>query len=229
MSTTARMIDKDLGFHRFIVRVGTVMTLSFGGAGLLVLHTYATSLHCLGNTAGKFVLAALVLSVAAAVSGATCFTSFASRTGTDTQWDQKIRQLSRAMFLLAWFFFCLFVVTGGPFGFSPKFSPNGQLILAIDLIFLYFTLRHQTVVRLLQRLLVPSYAKRSLPRKRVPGNFTGMQLSIADCHCPVCGHDFTNEPPVFCGRCNTPHHRDCFEFTGHCSIFGCPGARSLRL
>jgi len=32
--------------------------------------------------------------------------------------------------------------------------------------------------------------------------------------------------PLRCERCRTPHHRECWEYTGKCSIFGCGGDRA---
>ena len=29
------------------------------------------------------------------------------------------------------------------------------------------------------------------------------------------------EELVFCGRCKTPHHRECWLYAGRCSVFGC--------
>jgi hypothetical protein len=44
--------------------------------------------------------------------------------------------------------------------------------------------------------------------------------------CKVCGEPIV-APGVLCGTCNTPHHRDCWEFIGACSIYGCTGKRSI--
>ncbi|MFO0908794.1 MAG: RING finger protein [Isosphaeraceae bacterium] len=38
--------------------------------------------------------------------------------------------------------------------------------------------------------------------------------------CKVCGEPITT-PGVICTSCRTPHHRDCWEFVGSCSIYGC--------
>lgn len=38
--------------------------------------------------------------------------------------------------------------------------------------------------------------------------------------CKVCGESIV-EPSVVCVLCRTPHHRDCWEFIGSCSIYGC--------
>jgi hypothetical protein len=40
--------------------------------------------------------------------------------------------------------------------------------------------------------------------------------------CKVCGEAIAG-PGVLCASCRTPHHRDCWEFIGSCSIFGCNG------
>ncbi len=41
--------------------------------------------------------------------------------------------------------------------------------------------------------------------------------------CKVCGDAIVDTPWVICASCLTPHHRDCWEFIGACSIFGCQG------
>jgi hypothetical protein len=38
--------------------------------------------------------------------------------------------------------------------------------------------------------------------------------------CKVCGDNIVSEM-VFCRRCKTPHHADCWHFTGACSVYGC--------
>jgi len=44
--------------------------------------------------------------------------------------------------------------------------------------------------------------------------------------CKVCGEPI--EPPtVLCSTCLTPHHRDCWEFVGSCSIYGCSGRQCV--
>ncbi len=40
--------------------------------------------------------------------------------------------------------------------------------------------------------------------------------------CKVCGESIeADAPKVLCKTCKSPHHRDCWEFIGGCSIFGC--------
>lgn len=42
--------------------------------------------------------------------------------------------------------------------------------------------------------------------------------------CQVCGEPIT-EDMVFCRSCETPHHRECWDYTGRCSIYGCSQTR----
>ncbi len=38
--------------------------------------------------------------------------------------------------------------------------------------------------------------------------------------CRICGEEI-REGLVFCGRCKTPHHRECWQYVGRCSVFAC--------
>jgi hypothetical protein len=38
--------------------------------------------------------------------------------------------------------------------------------------------------------------------------------------CGVCGENLASEI-VVCRRCNTPHHRDCWDYGGSCATYGC--------
>ncbi len=48
----------------------------------------------------------------------------------------------------------------------------------------------------------------------------------AEVICQICGEPITSEV-VFCRRCKTPHHRDCWEYYGACSTYGCRETRYL--
>jgi len=39
--------------------------------------------------------------------------------------------------------------------------------------------------------------------------------------CKVCLEPITDGPIIVCAVCNTPHHRDCWDYVGACSIYGC--------
>jgi hypothetical protein len=41
--------------------------------------------------------------------------------------------------------------------------------------------------------------------------------------CKVCGELVFDDQVIVCKACNTPHHRDCWEYIGGCSIYGCNG------
>jgi predicted RNA-binding Zn-ribbon protein involved in translation (DUF1610 family) len=45
--------------------------------------------------------------------------------------------------------------------------------------------------------------------------------------CPVCGENVIQQL-VFCRRCKTPYHADCWEFVGACSVYGCGEKRYLQ-
>jgi hypothetical protein len=45
--------------------------------------------------------------------------------------------------------------------------------------------------------------------------------------CKVCG-DEIHEQMVVCRRCKTPHHLDCWQYTGSCSVFGCRETKYLQ-
>jgi len=39
--------------------------------------------------------------------------------------------------------------------------------------------------------------------------------------CPTCATDVAEADAVVCPRCETRHHRDCWDYGGGCAIFGC--------
>lgn len=42
--------------------------------------------------------------------------------------------------------------------------------------------------------------------------------------CNICGEEILDQM-VVCRRCRTPHHEDCWHYTGSCSVFGCRETR----
>jgi TM2 domain-containing membrane protein YozV len=44
--------------------------------------------------------------------------------------------------------------------------------------------------------------------------------------CPYCRMPFAEDGPprLFCTSCGTPHHEDCYQENGGCTVFGCPKA-----
>ena len=50
---------------------------------------------------------------------------------------------------------------------------------------------------------------------------------LEDARCGVCGESLANEI-VVCRRCNTPHHRDCWQFGGGCATYAC-GSRECTV
>lgn len=44
--------------------------------------------------------------------------------------------------------------------------------------------------------------------------------------CPYCRMPFEEQgpPKIFCTACGMPHHEDCYQENGGCTVFGCPQA-----
>jgi Prokaryotic RING finger family 1 len=39
--------------------------------------------------------------------------------------------------------------------------------------------------------------------------------------CQVCGDEIAGHEMVYCQRCKTPHHDECWQYVGACSVYGC--------
>lgn len=39
--------------------------------------------------------------------------------------------------------------------------------------------------------------------------------------CKVCLEPINGGPVALCASCHTPHHGECWEYVGGCSIYGC--------
>jgi hypothetical protein len=50
---------------------------------------------------------------------------------------------------------------------------------------------------------------------------------LEDSRCGVCGEGLASDI-VVCSRCNTPHHQDCWQYSGGCATYGC-GSRDCVL
>jgi hypothetical protein len=46
--------------------------------------------------------------------------------------------------------------------------------------------------------------------------------------CKVCGEPISRGEVIVCASCSTPHHRDCWEYVGACSIYGCNGKVGVK-
>ena len=51
-------------------------------------------------------------------------------------------------------------------------------------------------------------------------------MEDGDAICRVCGDDL-QENIVFCRKCHTPHHRDCWSYFGACSTYACGETRFI--
>ena len=63
---------------------------------------------------------------------------------------------------------------------------------------------------------------------RDPGIQWGESLEKLSGRCPICTTGL-REPLIRCPRCRSPHHRECWEYLGHCATYGCdpsPGRKA---
>ncbi|MDA1050077.1 MAG: hypothetical protein O3C40_06305 [Planctomycetota bacterium] len=58
------------------------------------------------------------------------------------------------------------------------------------------------------------------------GTIPKAKLSLKEVICQVCGEPVKLDA-VFCRSCKTPHHKDCWEYYGACSTYGCGQRRYL--
>jgi hypothetical protein len=52
-------------------------------------------------------------------------------------------------------------------------------------------------------------------------------VSISGGECQICGANMTDHV-VFCSKCRTPHHEECWSYNGACSTYGCREIRYTR-
>jgi hypothetical protein len=62
--------------------------------------------------------------------------------------------------------------------------------------------------------------------QREPG-IAEVQIQSAIGICQICGSEMPSQV-VFCARCRTPHHEECWRYTGQCSTYGCREIRFTR-
>jgi hypothetical protein len=55
----------------------------------------------------------------------------------------------------------------------------------------------------------------------------GVAAEAVDPTCQVCGSKIPADLRVYCRRCRTPHHKDCWEFNGQCSTYACGEKRNM--
>lgn len=54
----------------------------------------------------------------------------------------------------------------------------------------------------------------------------GLLEGRRDVRCGVCGDELLDRC-VTCAKCQTPHHRECWEYGGGCSVYACGSTRSV--
>ncbi len=54
------------------------------------------------------------------------------------------------------------------------------------------------------------------------------RASLAESQCQVCGASLGQGAVVYCRRCATPHHEECWTYATECSTFACRERRFVR-
>ncbi|MCO6457819.1 MAG: hypothetical protein J5I93_21140 [Pirellulaceae bacterium] len=81
--------------------------------------------------------------------------------------------------------------------------------------------RHAAELDEFVRLALDLYDQAILTQTEGIEFIDGDQVQIVDdARCQVCGDAITSDM-VFCRRCKTPHHQECWHYYGSCSTYGC--------
>jgi len=62
---------------------------------------------------------------------------------------------------------------------------------------------------------------------RAPEEAAVMKMETAAGECQVCGEKMESRV-IFCAKCRTPHHEECWSYIGQCSTFACREIRFTR-
>jgi hypothetical protein len=83
--------------------------------------------------------------------------------------------------------------------------------------------RSRLELQLASALLRDALKMRPAPTKAPEMEFA----SISGGECQICGANMTDHV-VFCSKCRTPHHEECWSYNGACSTYGCREIRYTR-
>lgn len=114
-----------------------------------------------------------------------------------------------------------------------------RLFLANDNIYVSFS-RHELLVKKLSfikdlhtlreftKLAIGLYDQAVLPTDEgIEFVKSASPPKLTEALCQICGETIESGV-VFCRRCKTPHHRECWEYYGACSTYGCLETSYLR-
>lgn len=62
-----------------------------------------------------------------------------------------------------------------------------------------------------------------------PDDFVQLEMTYVEQHsstCMICGVEVGDRGAVDCAKCNTRHHKDCWDYNGRCSTYGCHSRRA---
>ena len=118
---------------------------------------------------------------------------------------------------------------------SAFWAQNTQIAFGLWMFAIFFAYLHQRKV-VNERIAYQSFFKALRQRLKNSQSFHGKKLPAPaenteklpaktqqqEGRCPVCGCQVEKaDAAVNCPRCQTTHHRECWDYTGGCAIFGC--------
>jgi hypothetical protein len=112
--------------------------------------------------------------------------------------------------------------------FGTWYSPDLQLSISSGKLQITRHRSLRSAAELMRFVALAEIVYRSLAYGRNPGiEFTSPLPQVtADAVCRVCG-DQLAASIVTCASCQTPHHLDCWQYFGSCSVYGCGQKRYL--
>ena len=126
-------------------------------------------------------------------------------------WSSVPRYILDTYYAQRYFKIAAFVITGG-FPFAWLLS-GSCLALGANLIGQRSQLR-----------ALPALEENPIPSDTNKPELVLLEGAKSQANCPVCGCNCDEEPRV-CTRCHTPHHYECWDYSGGCAIFGCDEKR----
>jgi hypothetical protein len=103
------------------------------------------------------------------------------------------------------FFFDLHLIIGGG---TLRVTKRTDIVAEPDL---------RNFVHAFEGLFLALVAARSVGMEFLPSS---APPRISDTHCQVCGEGL-HGTIVYCASCQTPHHLDCWQYIGSCSVYAC--------
>ena len=105
-----------------------------------------------------------------------------------------------------------------------KMGPTHDVEVAVERGFFYVRkdgpFRESSAVRTFVDLGLALFEQVKVTQCRGIDFVTSAGVVVQDAKCGVCHAEVVSDM-VICVKCKTPHHLDCWQYVGKCSVFGC--------